>query len=120
MKKHVKIFALIIGISLSSFESRAQDGPQKIDTTEFSVVGVCNMCKARIENAALIKGVKYAEWDKQTSRIAVIYRTDKVSSSDIQQAVAEGGHDTEDIKAKSEDYNKLPECCGYRDGVKTH
>lgn len=120
MKTHVNIFILGIIIVMNSLGTEAQENLQKIDTTEFRVEGVCNMCKTRIENAALIKGVKFTEWDKETKIITVIYRTDKVNKTDLEKAVAEAGHDTEDIKAKDNAYDKLPNCCAYRDGVQTH
>jgi hypothetical protein len=34
---------------------------------------------------------------------------------DIQKAIAQIGHDTEKFKAPDEVYNKLPECCLYRE-----
>jgi len=87
---------------------------------EFEVDGVCGMCKERIENAALIKGVKFAEWNKETHMLQVVYRPKKVTELDIHRAVAEMGHDTPRVKASEEAYQKLPACCAYRDGVDPH
>jgi len=93
---------------------------QKDVRLEFEVDGVCGMCKERIENAALIKGVKFAEWDKETQILQVVYRPKKVTELDIHRAVAEMGHDTPKVKATKEAYQKLPACCAYRDGVDPH
>lgn len=120
MKTNFYVFVIGLALSVNFACARAQEGSQKIDTTEFRVVGVCEMCKARIENAALIKGVKFAEWNKDTQIITVIYRNDKVNKNALEEAIAEAGHSTENIRAKEEDYNKLPKCCSYRDGVETH
>ena len=84
------------------------------------VEGVCGMCKSRIENAALIKGVKYAEWDKLEQSLKVVYKPLKVSALEIHAAIANAGHDTDKIKAPSETYSKLPGCCAYRDGIEVH
>ncbi len=110
---------IVVAITLLSIQSHAQE-IQEIDTATFKVAGVCEMCKDRIENAALIKGVKFAEWNKDSKDLVVIYKTDKTTEEDLHKAVAEYGHDTEKEKAKKENYDKLPFCCAYRDGVETH
>jgi len=120
MKKIIQIFIFSISLSMFSPLVQAQNSVQKIDTTQFRVEGVCDMCKSRIENATLVKGVKFVEWDTQSRIITVIYRTDKVTEADIYKAVVESGHDTESLKATEQDYDKLPDCCAYRDGVETH
>ncbi len=116
--KTIKNF-IVVAITLLSIQSYAQE-IQEIDTATFKVAGVCEMCKDRIENAALIKGVKFAEWNKDSKDLVVIYKTDKTTEEDLHKAVAEYGHDTEKEKAKKENYDKLPFCCEYRDGVETH
>ncbi len=93
---------------------------KKIETCEFSVKGVCGMCEKRIEKAALIKGVKLVEWDKESQTVKVMYATKKVSEQDIHQAIADAGHDTEKLSAPEDAYQTLPDCCAYRDGVKVH
>lgn len=92
----------------------------KIDTVEFKVSGVCGMCKSRIENAGLIKGVKFIEWNKDTQMVKVIYKEEKVTPEEIEKAIAEAGHDTENQKATAENYGALPGCCQYKDGVEVH
>ncbi len=86
------------------------------------VDGNCNMCKDRIENAALIKGVKKATWNKHKDQLVVIYDASKTSISEIEKAVAKVGHDTPNFKADDKVYNNLPKCCQYRDKCcnKTH
>ena len=111
---------IFIALVFSIMDVSAQDKDKKIVTDKFIVKGNCNMCKERIENAALMKGVKFVEWDKMTDTLKVIYRIDKVTLDDLHKAVAEAGHDTEKVKAKDEIYNKLPACCLYRDGDGKH
>jgi periplasmic mercuric ion binding protein len=109
---------LVLGVFFACM-ANAQE-IQQIDTTGIKVSGVCGSCKARIENAALIKGVKWAQWDIDTHILTVIYRKDKVNSDDIQKSIAAAGHDTEKFRAPDEAYNKLPRCCAYRDNISKH
>ncbi len=92
----------------------------KFQDSTFTVRGVCDMCEERIEDAALIKGVRSAEWDRHTQTIRVIYKTKQVNADEIKTAIAKAGHDTDEILAEDEAYAKLPDCCAYRDGVKVH
>ncbi len=78
------------------------------------------MCKERIENAAYVKGVKFAEWDRTSHELTVVYRTDKIAEEKIHEAVAVSGHDTKQLEAEEAAYNKLPNCCAYRDGIEDH
>jgi copper chaperone CopZ len=114
---------LVFSLCLFAIDAEAQTKPvklKKIETAEFSVQGVCGMCQERIEKAALIKGVKLVEWDKDTQKVKVIYATKKVEIDDVHKAIAGVGHDTELVKAEDEAYAKLPDCCAYRDGVEVH
>ncbi len=120
MKTSIYSITIFIALVFSIMDVSAQDKDKKIVTEKFVVKGNCNMCKERIENAALMKGVKFVEWDKMTDTLKVIYRIDKVTLDDLHKAVAEAGHDTEKVKAKDEVYNTLPACCLYRDGDGKH
>ena len=102
------------------FLNAAFSQDKNIIETEFKVSGNCGMCEARIENAALIKGVKLAEWNKEKQSLKVVYRSDKVDIIDIHKAVAKAGHDTSIIKAENEDYDKIPYCCSYRENFNVH
>jgi len=115
------LFFAIIGIQLFSFKNQAPSGKNVIVTDTIHVDGNCNMCKERIENAALIKGVKKAEWNKQNDLLIVIYDSSKTTVELIQKSIAEAGHDTPLFKASDDVYNRLPKCCLYREeGAHTH
>ncbi len=123
--KFTAILALHISCSITSnAQTNSAEKSAAISNApveaKFQVVGVCNACKKRIENAAYIKGVKIVEWDKATQMLSVIYRPSKVSVKEIQTAVAAIGHDTQDVKADDKVYAKLPGCCQYRDGIEIH
>lgn len=98
----------------------AQKVDKKIQTEEFTVNGVCGMCEKRIEKAALIPGVMSATWDQDTEKLTILYKAKKVTLQKVKTAVANAGHDTDETKAPDKVYASLPDCCAYRDGVKSH
>ena len=105
MKKIIIILLITAGM-----KSRAQ-----VVTATLSVKGNCEQCKKRIENAADIKGVKNIEWSEKTHIASITYNLEKVGMSEIEEAIAKKGYDTENVKADEVAYKKLPKCCRYRD-----
>jgi copper chaperone CopZ len=89
-------------------------------TRHFKVSGVCEKCKTRIENAAYVKGVKYADWNIDSQDLTVKYDSTKTSPEIFLKSIAKAGHDNEMFKADDEDYNKIASCCKYRSGIKKH
>lgn len=114
------IYKWLLGaiILLCSVVAQAQE--KKIIEKEIHVEGVCKMCKKRIENAALIKGVKMANWDKESGKLKVVYASHKTSDSLICESVARAGHDNALFQSDSTSYHQLPSCCAYKSGVKKH
>ena len=107
MKKHIFLFLFFILTSIS-----AQN--EKNKKSNFEVIGNCEICKKRIEKAALsLKGVKMANWDIPSNILSVTYNSNKISPDKIQSAVADVGHDTPSFKAPDNVYNELPICCIY-------
>ncbi|MDR1357715.1 MAG: efflux RND transporter periplasmic adaptor subunit [Tannerellaceae bacterium] len=83
--------------------------------TSFAVAGLCEMCKERIETAAgSLTGVVAASWDMETKQLSIEYIAAQTSPSDVAQAVALSGHDTDAYKAADSVYDSLPDCCKYR------
>jgi copper chaperone CopZ len=81
----------------------------------FWVDGVCGMCEKRIESALINSpGVKFADWDNQTSQVKVAYNSKKITEQKLHEILAGAGHDTQKVRAKDEDYAKVPGCCKYR------
>jgi outer membrane receptor for ferrienterochelin and colicins len=87
----------------------------QVDTTQFRVEGVCDMCKMRIEEAAKGDGVKSATWDEATKILTLHYIPALTNPEKVQQRIANAGHDTPLKTAKDNVYMKLPDCCLYRD-----
>lgn len=106
------LMTIILGLSmLSSIDTQAQN----VETLKFEVGGVCEMCKARIEKALDVKGVKTAEYNLEKHECTVVYSTKKITEDQIHQLIADVGHDTCKIKATDEAYGKVHECCKYRE-----
>jgi hypothetical protein len=80
---------------------------------QIKVFGNCEVCKSRIENAAINAGARTAYWNVETHILSVSYDGAKTSSEKIQKAIGSKGHDTQGVKADDEVYNKLPGCCKY-------
>lgn len=115
--RNLIIFLSFIFFSTASF---AQEKEQDIKTEKLVVSGNCSMCEKRIEKAAYVKGVKLADWDKETKTLTVTYKPSKTSKEEILKSIANAGYDSEQFTAKEESYNKLPECCRYRTGSCEH
>jgi copper chaperone CopZ len=81
----------------------------------FWVNGICGMCEKRIESALInSSGVKFADWDNQTSQVKVAYNSKKITEQKLHEILSGAGHDTQKVRAKDEDYAKVPGCCKYR------
>ncbi len=91
------------------------------DTTAVAfVAGACDMCKTRIEKAALErKGVKSAEWNLSTRLLTVSFNQEHVTLERILCRVADRGHDNDFETAKDAVYKSLPACCDYRNKATT-
>ncbi|MCH8332114.1 MAG: heavy-metal-associated domain-containing protein [Bacteroidetes bacterium] len=108
-----QLFIVLAIFSITPALAQDADEKSKKTTTEFRVEGVCNMCKDRIEETALVKGVKFAEWDKTTKMLKVVFRSDKISEEEIHQKLADAGHKTSLKDITKESYESLPDCCRY-------
>jgi copper chaperone CopZ len=107
------IIAAIVAIFINS-ASFAQTSPNTIDTATFTVSGNCEMCKKRIETAALTsKGVKTAVWNDATQAITVTYKAGKTTPDAIGKSIAAAGYDNAHATANPDAYKKLPTCCRY-------
>lgn len=110
----MKNIVIAILVAFFSISAVAQDTKSKNKKVEMKVAGNCEMCEKRIEKAAFsVKGVKSADWHIDHKDIHLIIDENKCSVEDVAKAIANMGHDTELIKAKDEDYNKLHACCNY-------
>ena len=109
-----KSILFLVVTMLGTLGSLAQT---KWQTDTIHVAGNCSMCKKRIEEAAYIKGVKSADWNKTTKTLTVVYSPAKAQRSQIIQAVLKVGHDAGSQRAADKQYKNLPDCCAYRTGT---
>ena len=106
-----KILTILFALVITSIY--AQEKNKKLS---FEVDGRCEMCKMRIEKAALnVKGVKYASWDIPSHQLSLIVDERKTNAMEIKTALVNVGHDTKELKASDEAYDKVHPCCKYRD-----
>lgn len=107
---------IVIGMMLLivSFSANAQEKKNKNAKYDIEVNGNCEMCKKRIEKAAFsVSGVKTAEWHSDDQTLHLILNEQKNSIFAVKKAVAQAGHDTDEVKATDEQFEKLHECCMY-------
>lgn len=105
--------SILIGIFFLGILSYAQNKNAK---ATLDVDGICLMCKARIEKAALTtKGVKSAVWNVKTHDLKLIFDERKTDLKTIQNNITAVGHDTKEQKATDEAYSTVHPCCKYRD-----
>ncbi len=109
----MKKIATVILLALFSTTAFAQEKNKKLT---MEVDGKCDMCKTRIEKAALgVKGVKYAYWDIPTHQLSLILDERKTDPMKVKTALVAVGHDTKELKATNEAYDGIHPCCKYRD-----
>ncbi len=83
-------------------------------TEDIYVFGNCGMCKARIHKAGNeMEGIATVNWDIDTKMLTVTYDSSKISIEDVEEKMAEVGHDTKNEKTASDVYEALPGCCQY-------
>lgn len=99
--------ALILFISVFSLSVRAQTAEVKIKTS-----AQCDECKERIEKAlAFEKGIKNATVNVEDKMVTVVYYDKRTTPEKIREAIANIGYDADEVPAKKETYDKLPNCC---------
>jgi len=110
----MKKFTIILLLTFIGFSVQAQQKKNKNARYDVEVNGNCEQCKKRIEKAAFsVPGVKSAEWHIDDHVLHLILNEEKSSLAEVKKAIAKAGHDTDDVKATAEDYDRLHSCCKY-------
>ena len=108
--KNTLITMLMVLMTILTF------GQEKNKKLTMEVDGKCDMCKTRIEKAALnVKGVKYALWDIPSHQLSLVIDERKTDPMKVKTALVTVGHDTKELKATEEAYNTVHPCCKDRD-----
>ena len=105
-------------IALIGMMSMFMVTPPKKATISFKVLGVCSMCKERIESALDRKGIYKAVYNYDQQMVTITYNSELFKEEQFHNIVAMVGHDTELVKADNVVYSNLPDCCKYREGAK--
>lgn len=109
----MKRVVLILMLGFFTMTSFSQEKNKKLT---MEVDGKCDMCKTRIEKAALgVKGVKYAMWDIPSHELSLIIDERKTDPMKVKTALVAVGHDTKELKATEEAYDSVHPCCKYRE-----
>jgi copper chaperone CopZ len=113
MKKIISILAIsfVLCSTLSSFGQK----PPKTVTTKFWVAGICGLCEETIEKVMDTKGVVAADYDLADNQLSITYKPSKISEERIHQILNEAGYDTEKSACTNEQYQRVHECCKYRE-----
>ncbi|MFS4468550.1 heavy-metal-associated domain-containing protein [Maribacter sp. 2210JD10-5] len=109
MRKIVTIIAMAVFTTVTFAQEKNKKLTMEVD-------GKCEMCKNRIEKAALsVKGVKYALWDIPSHELLLIIDERKTDPMKVKTALVAAGHDTKELKATKEAYDSVHPCCKYRE-----
>lgn len=111
MNMLLKSLAAVLVIAY--FGLSACEAQTKVQTLTFKVWGNCEMCQETIEKSLDVKGIKSANWNKDTKMLTVVFNNEKIQEGKIHELVAASGYDTEKLKGSDAAYGKLPDCCQY-------
>jgi periplasmic mercuric ion binding protein len=110
----MKNLIIMLVVTFLGLSVQAQDKKNKNVKHTVEVNGNCEQCQKRIQKAAYsVAGVKSAIWSIETHQLDLILDEEKASVELVKKAVAKAGYDTEDEKATTDSYDKLPGCCQY-------
>lgn len=107
---NISIMLLIIG-AFTITSCKAAINNTKTET--FKILGNCEMCEERIEEAAFKKNIVKGDWNKDTKIITLSFDSTKTNSNEILKRIAYAGHDSEHFLAPDDVYSNLPGCCQY-------
>jgi copper chaperone CopZ len=107
-----------MGFSALAQTASTKPAAKELVTDTFTVAGNCTMCKARIEGAMDLRGVKSASWSPATKLATVSYYPARISEEEIKKSVAGVGHDVPGYPGNDKAYSRLHECCKHRTAAK--
>lgn len=80
--------------------------------TQLIVSGNCEICKDRIEKAALsVNGVSFACWNVSDEKLSLTFDPRRTDLNDISLVITRIGHSTNLHKASQDIQSQMPECC---------
>lgn len=116
MKNSIKLLATFIAC-LFSITAVAQN-QKTIETATIKTMIYCSHCKQcetcgeKFEKILIReKGVQMVTLDEKEMTIKVVYNTKKTTIDAIRKAIAKLGYDADDVKADTDAYAGLDDCC---------
>lgn len=110
MKSQLKsITLLLMAISLNACSQPIKNAAE----VTVHIYGNCGMCETTIEDAAYLKKVSKADWDKDTKKAVITFDSTQTTADEVLKRIAYAGYDNENYLAPDAAYTKLPECCQY-------
>ncbi len=108
----LKLMLALLGFTFATAPVSAKINNSK--TISVKVLGNCEMCKARIEKAADVRGKSTAQWNEKTHLAVITFDSISTTKDEVLKRIAYAGHDNEEFLAPDEAYAKLPGCCKYQ------
>lgn len=103
------LFSLLLVITSGISYSQKK---KNIEITQIQTSAQCGDCKERIESKLnYTKGVIFAEFDLDSKKVTVKFKSSVINLLQIKEIIAKIGYDADEVKAKLEDIQKLPNCC---------
>lgn len=126
MKKVILSLLAIVSLTVISCKNEAKtevktttEQGKELAMANFGVRGNCGMCKTTIEKAAKsVDGVAEATWDVKKKSIQISYDAGKANETNLHEAIADAGYDTEQEDGNKVAYKKLPKCCQFTSDMK--
>jgi mercuric ion binding protein len=107
-----RILILLIAFQLFNLSYSFGQKAPKFESIDIKTSAQCNTCMNIIyKELAFVKGVKNYELNLESGVLRVKYKPSVVEAKTIKQAISNVGYDADDIPAKKESYDKLPDCC---------
>jgi len=117
---YTSVLSLFLILGATGTLSAQSTNKKANQTISFKVYGVCGDCKERIEAAAMdAKGVKKAEWDKQ-SDVLVLVGSSKMDKMKVAKSISKAGYKSELAEADKKGFDRLPDCCQYTEEAEKH
>ncbi|WP_348798797.1 heavy-metal-associated domain-containing protein [Flavobacterium adhaerens] len=111
--KHI-LYTLLFGLLTFSVSAQSKKNQKAVIKTVLNCdhCKICETCGKNFQKSLYkIKGVKMYELDEKNMTITVYYNAEKTDLQTIKTTISKLGYDADDIKADSQAYEKLDDCC---------
>lgn len=114
----MRTLIILLGLAMTTLFTACQAQVRNAKTATVTISGNCGMCKKTIEQAALVKGVAMADWNKDTQRATITYDSTRTDADAILKRIAHAGYDNERYLTTDAAHAALHGCCRYERTLK--